>query len=93
MRIRHLFAKKTSFFSHFFMPIFNLYLTLPYLSPKYPKELKWERQAISRKSKKCNDVNSSRPDSHPHPEVLIHPFYACYVQHINNSSLLVSEVY
>ena len=32
-----LFYKKTSFFH----ADFHLQLTLPYLSPKYPKELKW----------------------------------------------------
>ena len=81
MKKKTLFYKKTSFFYAYF----HLQLTFPYLSPKYPKELKWERQAISRKSKKCNYVNSGRPDSTRQTKVVIHPSNASYVYHIANT--------
>jgi hypothetical protein len=58
--------------------IFNL----QFLSPKYPKELKWERQTVSCICKNCNDVNGGRPDSTRQTKVVIHPSYSLYVYHV-----------
>ena len=51
-------------------------------SPKNQYELKRQRQAVSRKSKKCNYINDSRFDSTRNTEVVIHPFDAFCVYHI-----------
>lgn len=62
--------------------ILSLRLIFPHLSPQYPKELKWERKAVSRKCQQCHYINGSRPDSTRHPEVVIEPSYPSYVYHI-----------
>ena len=70
-----IFIKKITYLC----PFFYLFLTVPTTSTNHQYEPKWERKTIPDICENCNQIITNGLDSTCHPEVLIHPFYACVI--------------